>query len=47
LFGARDVSIHDADQLRAFQFAIHASMVPAEIACAYYGDAHFLLFGSN
>src|SRR5258705_4482296 len=47
LFGTRDIGIHDADQLRAFQFAIHASMVPAEIACAYYGDAHFLKAGSK
>src|SRR5258706_3276002 len=47
LLGARNIGIHDADQLRAFQFAIHASMVPAEIACAYYGDAYFLKAGSK
>src|SRR5258708_15926310 len=47
LLGARNIGIHDANQLRAFHFAIHASMVPAEIACAYYGDAHFLKAGSK
>src|ERR1700730_6209834 len=47
LFGSCVVGIYDSYQLRAFQFAIHASMVPAKITGADNGDADFLYAGSK
>jgi hypothetical protein len=46
LFGAGGIGIHNAGQLRAFKFTIHAGMIPAEIPRADNGDADCFLLGS-
>jgi len=47
LRGARGTRVHDANQFRIGEFAIHADMISPEISGAYNGNADFFWAGSK